>query len=68
MSDSATTLPGRPPAAALLEKKMKKSHAMISTGVVLAALVVGLSASSAFNISKDFSQRDPGQHLALRCC
>ncbi len=42
MSDLATTLPGRPPAAALLEKKMKKSHALISGGVVLAALVIGL--------------------------
>jgi PiT family inorganic phosphate transporter len=43
MSDLATTIPGRPPAADLLNKKMKKSHAMISTGVVLIALVVGLS-------------------------
>jgi PiT family inorganic phosphate transporter len=42
MSDLATTVSGRPPAAELLEKKMKKSHAMISTGVVLIALVVGL--------------------------
>jgi inorganic phosphate transporter, PiT family len=42
MSDLATTVEGRPPAAALLEKKMKKSHAMISTGVVLGALVIGL--------------------------
>jgi len=42
MSDLATTIPSRPPAAELLNKKMKKSHAMISTGVVLIALVVGL--------------------------
>jgi inorganic phosphate transporter, PiT family len=42
MSDMATTIPSRPPAAELLEKKMKKSHAMISTGVVLIAMVVGL--------------------------
>jgi inorganic phosphate transporter, PiT family len=42
MSDMATTISGRPPAAELLEKKMKKSHAMISTGVVLVAMVVGL--------------------------
>jgi PiT family inorganic phosphate transporter len=42
MSDLATTVPGRPPAAALLDKKMKKSHAMISGGIVLAALVIGL--------------------------
>jgi PiT family inorganic phosphate transporter len=42
MSEMATTIPGRPPASALLEKKMKKSHAMISGGVVLLALVIGL--------------------------
>jgi hypothetical protein len=42
MSDLATTTPGRPPAAALLDKKMKKSHAMISGAVVIAALVIGL--------------------------
>ena len=54
MSDLATTIPGRPPAADLLDKKMKKSHAMISGGVVLAALVIGLGFIG-FNISKDFS-------------
>jgi len=42
MSDLATTVPGRPPAAELLDKKMKKSHAMISGGVALTALVIGL--------------------------
>jgi PiT family inorganic phosphate transporter len=42
MSDSATAVAARPPAAAILDKKMKKSHAMISGGVVLTALVVGL--------------------------
>ena len=42
MSEIATTVEGRPPAAALLEKKMKKSHAMVSTIVVVGALVVGL--------------------------
>jgi PiT family inorganic phosphate transporter len=42
MSDVATAISSRPPAADLLNKKMKKSHAMISTGVVLIALVVGL--------------------------
>jgi PiT family inorganic phosphate transporter len=42
MSDLATTVSERPPAAALLDKKMKKSHAMISGGVVLSALVIGL--------------------------
>jgi PiT family inorganic phosphate transporter len=54
MSDVATTIPGRPPAAGLLEKKMKKSHAIVSTGVVLIALVVGLGFIG-MNISKDFS-------------
>jgi len=54
MSDLATTVPGRPPASALLEKKMKKSHAFISGAVVLAALVIGLGFIG-FNISKDFS-------------
>jgi len=54
MSDLATTVPGRPPAADLLEKKMKKSHAMISGAVVLAALVIGLGFIG-FNISQDFS-------------
>jgi PiT family inorganic phosphate transporter len=42
MSDIATTLPGRPPAAGLLEKKMGKTSARISGAVVLAALVGGL--------------------------
>ncbi len=42
MSDSATVLASRPPAAELLNKKMNKTHAMISGGVVLVALVVGL--------------------------
>ena len=42
MADLATTLPVRPPAASLLDTKMKKSHAMISGGVVITALVVGL--------------------------
>jgi len=54
MSNLATTLPGRPPAADLLDKKMKKSHAMVSTGVVLAALVIGIGFIG-FNIAKDFS-------------
>src|ERR1700689_3334527 len=54
MSESATTVPGRPPASALLDKKMKKSHAMISGTVVLAALVIGLGFIG-FNISKDFA-------------
>ena len=54
MSDLAATIPGRPPAADLLDKKMKKSHAMISGGVVLAALVTGLGFIG-FNISRDFT-------------
>jgi PiT family inorganic phosphate transporter len=54
MSDLATVVHGRPPAADLLDKKMKKSHAMISGGVVLVALVTGLGFIG-FNISKDFS-------------
>src|SRR6202789_4560778 len=54
MSDLASTLPARPPAADLLDKKMKKSHAMISTGVVLIALVIGIG-FIAFNIAQDFS-------------
>jgi inorganic phosphate transporter, PiT family len=54
MSDLATAIPARPPAAALLDKKMKKSHAMISTGVVLVALVVGIGFIG-FNIARDFS-------------
>jgi len=53
MSDVATTLPVRSPAAALLEKKMKKSHALISGGVVLAALVIGLGYIG-FHIAQDF--------------
>ncbi|MGA2168648.1 MAG: inorganic phosphate transporter [Terracidiphilus sp.] len=54
MSDLATTVPGRPPAAGLLDKKMKKTHAMISGGVVLAALVIGVGFIG-FNILQDFS-------------
>jgi inorganic phosphate transporter, PiT family len=54
MSELATAVPVRPPAAALLDKKMKKSHAMISTGVVLAAMIVGIG-FIAFNITKDFA-------------
>ena len=54
MSDMATTFEGRPPAATLLDKKMKKSHAMISGGLVLTALVIGLGFIG-FNIIQDFS-------------
>jgi phosphate/sulfate permease len=54
MSDLAAVVAERPPAAALLDKKMKKSHAMISGGIVLAALVIGLGYIG-FNILQDFS-------------
>jgi PiT family inorganic phosphate transporter len=54
MSDLATAIPVRPPAAALLDKKMKKSHAMISGGIVLIALVLGLGFIG-FSILQDFS-------------
>src|ERR1700677_3274462 len=54
MSEIATAVSVRPPAAALLDKKMKKSHAMISTGVVLVALVVGIGFIG-FHIAEDFS-------------
>ena len=53
MSDLATAIP-RPPAASLLEKKMKKSHAMISGGVVLAAMAIGLGYITV-QVSQDFS-------------
>ena len=52
MSDLATALPGRPPAASLLEKKMKKSHALISGAIVLIALITGLGFIG-FNVSED---------------
>ena len=42
MADMAAVVEVRPPSAAILDKKMKKSHAMISGGVVLAALVIGI--------------------------
>jgi phosphate/sulfate permease len=53
MADLATEVEVRPPAAALLDKKMKKSHAMVSGGVVLAALVIGLGFIG-MSIAKDF--------------
>jgi hypothetical protein len=42
MPELATAVAARPPAAALLEKKMHPTHAMISGAVVLIALVVGI--------------------------
>jgi len=53
MSELVAALPARPPAAALLDKKMKKSHALISTAVVLIALVVGLGFIG-LHIQQDF--------------
>ncbi len=54
MSDLATTVSARPPAAALLDKKMKKSHAMISGGVVMVAGAIGLGYIGV-HIAQDFS-------------
>ena len=54
MSELATALPGRPPAAELLEKPMKKSHALVSGIVVFGALIVGLGYIG-FNINTDFA-------------
>ena len=54
MSELATALPGRPPAAALLEKPMKKSHALISGVVVFGALIAGLGYIG-FHINTDFA-------------
>ena len=42
MSEVTTAVVARPPAAALLDQKMNKTHAIISGGVVLTALVIGL--------------------------
>ena len=54
MSDVAAALPAQTPAPHMLDKKMKKSHAFISGGVVLIALVVGLGFIG-FHISQDFT-------------
>jgi len=54
MSDLATLAPGSPAPAGLLEKKMKKSHAMVSGTVCLAILVVGIG-FIAVHIAQDFS-------------
>ena len=59
MSDLATAVPARPPAAALLDQKMNKTHAMISGGVVLIALVVGLG-FIAFHLFGDLSTAATG--------
>ena len=52
MSDLATVAPGHP-TARILDQKMKKSHALLSGVVVLAALVAGLGYIG-FHISQDF--------------
>jgi PiT family inorganic phosphate transporter len=54
MADLATVVEAPVSSAELLNKKMKKSHAIISGGVVIAALVIGLG-FIAFNIIQDFS-------------
>ncbi len=54
MSESAAAVAARPPVAALLDKKMHKSHAMISGAVVLIAMAIGIW-FIATHISQDFS-------------
>ena len=54
MSEMATAVATRPPAADLLDKKMHPSHAIISGCVVLIALVIGLWYIGT-HISQDFS-------------
>jgi PiT family inorganic phosphate transporter len=53
MSDMATTIPGRPPASTLLDKKMNKTHAWVSGVAVAGALVVGIG-FIAVHITQDF--------------
>ena len=64
MAELAVTAPTCPPAAALLDKKMKKSHAMISAGVVLVAGLLGLGFIGV-SIVKDFRNGNRSQLLAL---
>jgi inorganic phosphate transporter, PiT family len=54
MADSATAVAARPSAASLLDKKMHPSHALISGGVVLIALIIGIWFIGT-HISQDFS-------------
>lgn len=54
MSDLATLVAERPPAAALLEKKMNRTHATISAVAVVGALVIGLG-FIAFRLSSDLA-------------
>ena len=52
MSDLATTVEGLPAGASLLDRKMKKSSAWVSSAVVIAALVGGLGFIG-FHIAQD---------------
>jgi PiT family inorganic phosphate transporter len=54
MSQAATAVAARPPAAAILDKKMHPTHAMISGAVVLLALIIGIWFIGT-HISEDFS-------------
>ena len=54
MSEAATAVAARPPAAAILDKKMHPTHAVISGAVVLLALIIGVW-FIATHISQDFS-------------
>jgi len=54
MSDMATTISGRPPAASLLDKKMNKTHAWVSGVAVTGALAVGIG-FIAVHITQDFN-------------
>jgi len=53
MSDMATTISGRPPAASLLDKKMNKTHAWVSGVAVTGAVAVGIG-FIAVHITQDF--------------
>jgi inorganic phosphate transporter, PiT family len=54
MSEAATAFAAGPPAAAILDKKMHPTHALISGAVVLIALIAGIW-FIATHISQDFS-------------
>jgi phosphate/sulfate permease len=54
MADIATTAGAPPQGASILDSKMKKSHAMISGGIVIAALVIGVG-FIVYNIAQDFA-------------
>ncbi|MGA2219180.1 MAG: inorganic phosphate transporter, partial [Terracidiphilus sp.] len=48
------TAPSRPPASALLEKPMNKTHALISSIIVFGALIAGIGFIG-FHINQDFN-------------